>query len=168
MLGKQIVCSTRRLNLPLDEIEIVARGGRGRPTVWIGGVEQSGSISLSHTEQGVLVAASQRDDVLIGVDITPRQPLSDGFRGLWFTDAENDWLNDAAGDERACYLWAAKEAVYKAVNRDEGFDPRQIEVLPHQGCWYRGARLDRLRLRSWTVDGQVAVVASIAQKKRHV
>jgi phosphopantetheinyl transferase (holo-ACP synthase) len=55
-------------------------------------------------------------------------------------------------------MWAAKEAVYKACNEGEGFAPRDVEVLGHERCAYRQVPLAGCRVKSWTIDGQLAVI----------
>ena len=92
-------------------------------------------------------------------------PYRAGFTRLWFTRAEQEWFDRGGASEIGCLLWAAKEAVFKACNRGESFEPAAIEILPCGAGTYRGAALTSLRLRSWEVDGHVAVVASVESDK---
>jgi phosphopantetheinyl transferase len=164
MLGKQLV-STKLCTAPQPATtEILSGDGRGRPRVWLDGVEQPWSLSISHTEMGVLVAICQQPETLLGVDLTPCEALSNRFIRLWFTPAEVAWLDETPSANNACFLWAAKEAIYKACNQSESFDPRHIEVLPTSGCRFHGVRLEDCRLQSWSIDRQIAVLATIGYR----
>ena len=61
ILGKQLVAANRKNDLAPAEIEILSlnRDGRGsRPRVFCGGAELPWSLSVSHTDRGVLAALS--------------------------------------------------------------------------------------------------------------
>ena len=143
------------------QIEIAAEKAGERPTAGYDSLGQTWPLSISHTDRGVLVALGHGRDTQLGVDLTPQQTFSPGFLRLWFLPAELDWLRQGNATQRAAFLWAAKEALYKALNHGEAFDPRHIEVLPGAAYRYRGQPLVGERLRSWSVDGQVAVVAVV-------
>ncbi len=87
-----------------------------------------------------------------------------GFRRLWFADAEQRWL---AADpvRRTATLWALKEAVYKAVNAGESWDPRSVEIQADGAedfrCLYRGLPLANLALSVCDLDGHVAVIVRL-------
>ncbi len=151
--------SNRHLTLP--QIEILSPD-RQRPRVWCEGAEQAWSLSISHTERGVLAAICTNETISVGVDVTSWTVLPDRFIRLWFTPDEVAWLRQDASFNAASSIWAAKEAVYKACNQGEGFDPRRVEILPQGGCRYRGSLVANCHLQSWIIDEQVAVLARIA------
>jgi phosphopantetheinyl transferase len=163
MLGKQLVAANLADALPSMSIEILSLTGAGRgtrPRIWCDGVEQSWSLSVSHTHRGVLAALCMKEGISIGVDVVAAKTFSDGFVQLWFTPAEQAWFRDAQCSQIACFIWAAKEALYKACNDGESFAPRNIEVLPDGQCSYRQVPLQDHGLQSWSIDGQIAVMAT--------
>jgi phosphopantetheinyl transferase len=166
-LAKQLIADHLAPGAAGSTIEILSRDTDGRvnrPRVSWNGVERGWSLSISHTDRGVLAAICERSDVLLGVDVAVSRPLPASLSQLWFTQAERAWVAEARSSGIACFIWSAKEALYKACNRGESFDPRQVEVLPHGRGTYGGAALQDLRLRSWTVDGHVAVMASLGNR----
>jgi phosphopantetheinyl transferase len=108
-------------------IEIHSAGAR--PWASVAGRTLDGALSIAHTRRGVLVALGGRADISLGVDLVEPGRLGPGFADVWFTPAERRrWLAD--GDSRRpAIIWAIKEAVYKALNRGEAFEPRRIEVI---------------------------------------
>ena len=164
MLAKQWIAARLADDSPLAEIEISSRGATGRPRIWCKGAEQPWSLSISHTEQGVLVALGEQATTSVGVDLTRCEPLAESLVRLWFTSNEIDWLRKISTPNMSCFLWAAKEALYKACNDGESFDPRQVEVLPQAGCRYRGVLLEDCRLQSWSIDGHIAAMATVMRK----
>jgi phosphopantetheinyl transferase len=166
-LAKQLIADHLVPGAAWNTIEILSRDAAGRvnrPRVSCDGVERVWSLSISHTERGALAAVCERSDVSLGVDVAVRRPLPASLSQLWFTQAERDWVAEARSTTIACFIWSAKEALYKACNRGESFDPRQVEVLPQGQGTYAGAALRDMRLRSWTVDGHVAVMASLGNR----
>ena len=157
LVAKRVVQSRLAADARLDEIEILAAAG-GRPAVLCRARSWPCPLSISHTEQGVLVAVGAPGDAL-GVDLTPCQAPNAGFVRLWFTPGETARLR-AEPWLRASALWAAKEALYKACNAGEGFDPRQCEILA-DGCRYRG-RSTGAWLQSWTEGGQDVALVCVA------
>lgn len=169
LLGKSLIAE--RSGCQLHEIEILsldADGKVNRPRLFVCGSEQPWSLSISHTERGVLGALSTEPDVTLGVDVMPCQPLSAGFGRLWFTAAEQQWIERTGSPGIACFIWGAKESLYKALNRGESFAPLQFEVLPDGICRYRGQVLADVRLRSWHLDGHVAVLASAGSARQSI
>jgi len=138
-----------------------ARAGHGeRPVAYFCGRPAATSISLAHTDVGVLVAVCLSGERKLGVDLV--QPTATSTTLEWtFTDAELDWLRDR-GPHAAERLWAMKEALYKACQRGEGFAPRSIEVVPGQSPRYPDfdAAKNLVALQCWTVDGQIAALAA--------
>ena len=164
-LAKQLVASHLCIDDPLASIEVLSRDSQGRvnrPRVWRGGVEQSCSLSISHSARGVLVALVAGNEATLGVDLSDAAELSPGLVNLWFTANERAWLDDSGNSDLARYIWCAKEALYKALSQGESFDPRRVEVLSGGRCRYHDAQLNHFGLRSWTIDGQLAVLATVA------
>ncbi len=171
MLAKQLIVTgsdgssdTGLDGVDFASIDILSRDERGRsnrPRVWWGGVEQSWSLSISHTEAGALAALCVTDGISTGVDIAECQQLGAGFVRTWLTPGEQRWLRESRSADVAGFIWAAKEALYKACNRGESFDPRKVEVLPQGTCKYRGRALRGCELRSWRVGEHVAVLATV-------
>lgn len=159
LLAKQLVADGMSSRCSLQEIEIVQQSDSRRPRVLVHGSEKCWSISISHSARGVLVAVSRRCAITVGADVTDCEPLSTGFVRLWFTPAEIARLRNETAPFVANTFWATKEALYKACNLGEGFDPRRIEVLPDR-CNYRGTPID-CHVQSSLVDDQVAVVVTV-------
>lgn len=170
-LAKQLVASHLCFGDSLPSIEILSRDALGRvnrPRVWRGGVEQSCSLSISHSARGVLVALVAGSEATLGVDLSDTAELSPGLVKLWFTADERAWLDDSGNLDLARYIWCAKEALYKALSQGESFDPRKVEVLSGGRCRYHDAQLNHFGLRSWTIDGQLAVLATVATARSPV
>ena len=149
-----------------ERIEILSRNAEGRvsrPCLWRDGVEQSWSMSISHSDRGVLVALTADAGTSLGVDLADCNAFSDGFVDLWFTPAERAWFHETQCPDIACFIWAAKEALYKACNEGESFAPRDVEILPDGRYTYRNIALTDCRLQSYTIDGQLAVLATVSR-----
>jgi phosphopantetheinyl transferase len=80
---------------------------------------------------------------------------------LWFTPVEKAWYRDAGAVHIGAYIWAAKEAIYKATNAGESFAPRDVEIRSDGQCHYRNLPLANCQLKSWSVDGHLAVLAIV-------
>ncbi|MGD9721269.1 MAG: 4'-phosphopantetheinyl transferase superfamily protein [Pirellulales bacterium] len=153
-------------SVPPEAIEILSRDTAGRvnrPLVWIEGRLRPWSLSISHSHRGVLAALAGSDTVSLGVDLADSAAFGDGFVELWFTPAEREWFVETGSTSIACFIWAAKEALYKACNTGESFAPREFEIRPDGRASYRGRSLVGCRLQSFTIDSQLAVVASVAR-----
>jgi phosphopantetheinyl transferase len=164
MLTKELVAYHAGATYRREEIEILSRDetSRGkRPRIRCRGVEHPWSLSISHSDGGVLAALCVTDSVRVGVDLARTSGLSEGFVRLWFTPAEQAWLRETDCSSIAGFIWAAKEAVYKACNNGESFSPRDVEVLPHERCSYRQLPLRDYSLRSWSIDGHIAVMVTV-------
>jgi 4'-phosphopantetheinyl transferase EntD len=143
-------------------IEILSRDAQGRvnrPRIWQGQQEQPWSLSISHTSRGAMAVLCMEAGTSVGVDLLPPEPLSDAFLRLWFTQAEQGWCRDSGGTKTASFIWAAKEAVYKAVNQGESFAPRDVEIHADGSCRYRQVPLRHCRLERQWVDEQAAAIA---------
>ena len=156
----------------LAEIEVLATGGVGRPSVWLRGARLPWSISIAHDEASVFVAASSSARHFVGVDLTSTQGPDAATIRLWCTAAERDWLLrlDAARTARAAaFIWAAKESLFKAIG-GQGFDPRRIEILPD--VWrYDEQTMPPLVRRCWAKRSQLALLIwlpAIYSKKVHL
>jgi phosphopantetheinyl transferase len=164
LLAKQMIAERLGDGSRPAAIEILSRDPAGRvnrPRVWRDGCEQSWPLSISHTEHGALAAFSTADGVALGVDLVSPARLSAGFVRLWFTTREQDWVQHSDDPGTGCFLWAAKEALYKACNAGEGFRPTAVELFCSGQCRYRDHRFDGNVLQSWAIDGQLAVMAVI-------
>jgi phosphopantetheinyl transferase len=151
-------------DLRAERIEILSRDAAGRvnrPRVWCDGVAQSWSLSISHSHRGVLAALATDPALSVGVDLADCETFSDGFVDLWFTPGERNWFHETQSSSIACFIWAAKEALYKACNHGEGFAPRDVEVLADGKCSYRRLPLADSRLQFWTIDSHLAVLATV-------
>ncbi len=138
--------------------------GRGhRPQIRVRGRVKPWCLSISHTSEAVLVALCTTPGVSIGVDLVKDEPLGPGFPKVWF-DPSEQWA--AASDAtEVCCLWAAKEAFYKAINRDDSFTPRAIHVrqLPDGDytCVFRGVDMAGCcRVETWSCGNHLAALAT--------
>ncbi|QDU92553.1 4'-phosphopantetheinyl transferase family protein [Lignipirellula cremea] len=148
----------------LAQIEILTRDAQGRglaPQVQVQGRPSRWRLTLSHSTRGVLAAVVDRDRWQVGADLTDAADRSEHFRQLWFTPAEQAWLN-AAPTVRTAQLWSLKEAIYKACNQGEPWTPRAIELQFNPAtspqCHYHGRPLLGLQGSVQTIDGQTAAV----------
>jgi phosphopantetheinyl transferase len=158
-LAKQLVAGTCGADLAPQEIEILHSEESRRPRVWIRGRAEPRSLSIAHSSRGVLVALGSRAEILVGADLAEQTPLSASFKRLWFTADERQWLCERSESFAANRLWAAKEALYKACNQGEGFDPRKISAVP--GSYrYRGRPVS-CPMEVFEIDHQFAVIATL-------
>jgi len=165
-LARQVIAAQCMPETGESAIEICSRdslGRGGRPVVTIAGHPLSGTLSISHTRSAALVAISTTPGITIGADLVQKMALGTGFREAWFDDLER---RSAEGSDafETCRLWAAKEAVYKAVNQNDPFTPRQISLRGGERgeyrCSYRGVDLgDRCQVHAWDCDDHVAALA---------
>jgi phosphopantetheinyl transferase len=165
VLAKQLMGDTA--GATAMDSEILSRDALGRvnrPLVWRHGDVLPWSLSISHSDRGVLVALAPSDEATIGVDLTPEHAFSQSVAETWFTAAELAWYRQANSRQIGAYLWSVKEALYKALSDGESFAPLQFEVLADGQCWHRGALLSDCRVQSWTVDGHLAVLAIVRNK----
>lgn len=101
-------------------------GRPSRPLLVVDDEATSCNVSLSHGEGGVLAAIATNCETLVGVDLVKQRSMGIGFLKLWFTAAEQQWLQSRP--DLAVLAWGAKEATYKALQQGEGFVPSQFEV----------------------------------------
>jgi phosphopantetheinyl transferase len=163
MLARQLLHEARG-DWDASEIEILSRDAQGRlnrPRIFRGGVEQSCSLSISHAARGAMAVLCGEPGVTVGVDLAPPEPLSGAFVQLWFTPGEREWCRESDSPDTSTFIWAAKEAIYKAVNQGESFVPRDVEIRRGGGCLYRKMPLANCRLERQLIDRQIAVIATI-------
>ena len=87
----------------------------GAPEVFVGGLRQAISLSISH-RAGVGLAAVGRD-VVVGGDLELIEPRSPAFVSEWFGAREQESIAAARDTQRhhelTCLLWSVKEASAK-------------------------------------------------------
>jgi 4'-phosphopantetheinyl transferase EntD len=179
-LAKQLVADALAdQRVSITQIEIASRPDTphsGRPRVLLSGHVQPWSLSLAHTDAATFAALCVTAGCSVGVDLVSLPAAPQAALTCWFTRAEQRFV--AAGGSPA-FLWAAKEAVYKAANHGEPFAPRDIQVTvtasdtssdwqppgrPDIAVFYRHQPLGRCcQLLDWQPRGQLAVLALIRQ-----
>jgi phosphopantetheinyl transferase len=159
----------------LVEIEIISRDERGlgiQPQVLLAGRPWTGSLSISHTEIGVLVALSPDERTSLGVDLACDVPDDARFRSLWFTAEERQWIAHEPA-YRTTLLWGLKEAVFKACSSTPEGDghrwkPRQIEIHPTAEQRFEanflGSAIGPLDVRVQTVARGLAVAVCLPRQ----
>ena len=146
-------------------IEILSRDDQGRsqsPRLWMADQALPWAISIAHTPQAAAVAICTTPGYRVGIDVVAS--TSRPVVGRWFTPAEQRWLRHTRTDPSL--VWAAKEAVYKALAAGEPFVPLAIELIPGaSGDWmatYGGHRLgERCSLHAWSASEHTAVLAIV-------
>lgn len=139
VLAKQILASHLAMETTpaaLAQIEIVSLNAAGQgvaPQATVCGQPWGGALSIAHhggQADGIVAAAILPDAAWgIGVDLVPDEPFGAGFADMWFTAAERAWaLAESESASLPASIWALKEAVYKAVNHGESFQPQAIEI----------------------------------------
>ena len=122
----------------LEILSINAFGQNDRPAVYIDGVLQAVSLSISHSDRGILVALSAATRV--GVDLVDLEQERFGSLWVWMTNSERAWMNRSDLRQQAT-VWAVKEAVYKALNEGESFSPLSVAVVQgvhgRYSCFYK-------------------------------
>lgn len=100
-------------------------------------LDQSHSISISHTKGYVAVVLSQEEN--IGTDIEIRSDRIKSIRSRYMHPAEEVRISSLKGEEETCALllhWSAKEALFKAIpDTDVHFkDELRIENFAFATC----------------------------------
>jgi phosphopantetheinyl transferase len=155
----------------LADIRILTRDERARgvrPMVFVGSRPLRGTLSISHSDRGVLVALAATNRFSVGVDLAESVERSEGFRRMWFSASERRWLAEDV-ERRMTILWAIKEAVYKAAHTGDTWDPRAIEVAPSVEnqfrANYRGQSLDHAAIDVRDIDQHVAAIVVLASAR---
>lgn len=152
------------------EIQILSRNGLGRairPRIMLRGQLQDWSLSISHSDQSVLVALSEVPRVSIGTDVSLMQMQIEGFVNMWLTPWERRWVRNVGDLRLVSMLWAIKEAFYKAINVGEPFTPSRIEVRPctlnGYSLRFDGAEPGKVcKVHIPEIDEQVVVIVTVA------
>ncbi len=114
----------------------------GSPVLLLRGKEDTGSISISHSNQWVAVCYSDSNGS-VGIDLEEIVPRDDAFRCDYFTTTEQNWVTAGNKDEqnlRLNMLWSAKESVLKCTGEGLHADPLGVSIvhevkLPVIGDW---------------------------------
>lgn len=104
----------------------------GSPVLFLRGKENTGKISISHSNQRVAVCYSDSKDG-VGIDLEEIVPRDDAFRCDYFTPSEQNWVTAGNKNEknlRLNMLWSAKESVLKCTGEGLHADPLGISILP--------------------------------------
>jgi phosphopantetheinyl transferase (holo-ACP synthase) len=147
-------------------VEVSSRDEHGRsnpPQLLIDGQTMPWSLSLAHTAQAAAIAICATPGHQVGIDLAAAS-IGRPLVSRWFTAAERQWLRRTR--QEASLVWAAKEAVYKALASGEPFSPLEIEIVPQANdnfaCRYRGLSLgNRCSLHAWTTHQHAAVLAIV-------
>lgn len=159
---------TRLVSNPIPTaISIHTRDKRGmgiRPQVEIDGRRWDGSLSISHTDEWVVAAVAAAPENTVGIDVVAVEPRPTSFVKSWFTPSEQVELSSCNEDVAAC--WAAKEAVFKAMNNGQSFPPHEIMVSrssrSHWRAIWNGASVD---VRITVGDGTVMALAVVSSQQ---
>jgi 4'-phosphopantetheinyl transferase len=144
---------------------LLEKDGQGRPWARVAGQR----LPFSHGRHGGVYAAALGERGAVGVDLAP--PLDAGLLEGHLLPGERAWLETLAEGQRgmaAGALWAAKEAVLKALGVGLAWPPDQVELGPREGGGLGLARLGgsralaegwRLRLASLPAPGGPLLLA---------
>jgi hypothetical protein len=170
-LAKRLLCDhVQTTNKSLRDFQILSRDetmSRGTvPRILLCGQCLPLSLSVAHIAGAVAVALAERPGLRVGIDVVRRQPVSDSFREMWFTELERSMLDEADGDE-PLHFWAAKEALYKVLQSDR-FEPRRLELsrLSTDRVGRRGdlpGDNQGLELRTWR-EGEYILALAVARE----
>ncbi len=129
------------------------------PSGFVGSFAHDGDIAVAAVAQRCVFDA-------VGIDIEPAEPLPDELRDLVVTPRERPRLGD--DPLRGRLLFAAKEAVYKAIAAREGllldYQDIDVDLAAQQACLRDGRRLD---LR-FIVSPYVVVLATMPEAAKRV
>jgi 4'-phosphopantetheinyl transferase EntD len=135
----------------------IPKGGGGAPqwpAGFVGSFAHDGDIAVT-------VVARARAFGAVGIDIEPAEPLPDDLRDLVVTPSEHPRLAEDPYQGRL--LFAAKEAVYKAIAAREGllldYQDIDVDLAAGRARLHDGRELD---LR-WAVSTYVVVLATMTE-----
>jgi len=121
----------RRGHGPLFPIEIeVGNDDHGRPFVR-GPFTDDLRVSVAHKEDVAVARVALGRDV--GIDVERVEPRGEGFASIAFTPAERALRGGDDADEWLTRVWAAKEALAKALGTGLEGNPRRFEVKEAAG-----------------------------------
>jgi phosphopantetheinyl transferase len=165
-LAKRLLLRDREEKIPYGKIEILSRDEAGRhvrPRIYWNGQVLDCRVSVAHSQQLVMVGVSPSSKDALGVDVVPAEPLRPSLVRTWFSPIEQYQVQQGDAWE-ACRIWAMKEAVYKAVNQNEPFRPRQVEIrrLPcgKYASDYGSGRLGKGGIHWWHCDEHIVVLVA--------
>jgi 4'-phosphopantetheinyl transferase len=125
-------CVPALVGCKLSKIQILKEPS-GAPYIEIdGSTRLPGWISLSHSQEHVLVAYSP-DNIRFGVDLEFIEPRSPDFVKDYFTETEVHLATSGTLEQNSIFttlIWSAKEAVLKAVSLGLQIDTRKLEIFP--------------------------------------
>lgn len=139
--------ASRAIHAPPHTVELAYKPG-GRP--YLRGCDQI-DISLSHTDDLLLVGVTRRGWIGVDAELADRKMLAPGIERQVCTPYEQEMLADTPEDERNAAmvrLWTLKEAYSKAIGQgmrfrftEFGFGPsgRPVRVLRPDGSPGTGA-----------------------------
>jgi phosphopantetheinyl transferase len=127
--------------LALDAITITTNR-RGAPVAHLPG-SQPRAISISHSHGRAACAAADGLEALVGIDLDYVEPRSEAFVSDFLTSEEQALAAGLPAAERdlgVMAIWAAKEAVLKALQTGLTVDTRTVSCRPEVGhedeaCW---------------------------------
>lgn len=157
-IAKRLLCNVfeDRSLLP-QEITILSKNSRGqgdRPSAWHNGQRLPASLSISHSQQMVLVALSRQTSLRLGVDLVDTDEVTANVQRFWFTPLERAISDNSVNI--AARIWAAKETAYKAMQEGESFCPLRFEVRNLSPtacqCYYTHQEKTRkLSVQTWQI-----------------
>lgn len=166
-LLQRVVFQEHGQRLPFEVIAILA-GEDGAPRVHIDPAsfspQNNYSISISHAKNTAFCALVKRENWPVGADLEWIESRTPGFAENYFTENEQQFLQQIEPENNDFWLtalWSAKEAAFKAVRQGLRLDTRQIECrfenlqrdsedwVPFSMQWRRGANGHYPRLQGW-------------------
>jgi len=126
---KQLLRSRLRVaESQLCRIHVESRNGRRqgvRPWIFLDGRLKAENISLAHSSRLSTAVLLAKTTGAIGVDISSPRYDAPRIPEFWFTNNERAWCNSGIAPRT---IWSLKEAIYKATNQGESFQPRTLDV----------------------------------------
>lgn len=129
---KQLVSAQQGIDrTQLSRIHVESRNGREqgvRPWVFLDGQLLSATVSIAHSTQLSTAVLLTEAAATVGIDITDIEPDNKGLsyvRDFWFSKEEIVWSESGITPQ---VIWSLKEAIYKATNQGESFQPRRLDV----------------------------------------
>lgn len=133
----------------------VPRGRSGAP-IWPAGIVGA----LAHDAEIAVAAAAPADAVLgLGIDVEPAEPLPDEVATLVITNADSLGLMDRQLVGRL--VFAAKEAVYKAVHPLDGVILNYDDIAVDLTASSATTRTDHLARLFFCISPRVVALATI-------
>jgi phosphopantetheinyl transferase len=157
------------------QISVLSRSTSGesvRPRILIGGHELDWSVSIAHSDRGVLVALSMAPGVDVGVDLAPIQSRNAYALGPWMESRERRTL-ETLDCEAWTTAWAVKEAAYKCTNHGEPFAPRRFVTSVGEGGRWTCHRVgdgepQNLSIECRRIGREVAAIATWTHRGAHI